>query len=294
MLDKKGILTNLQDQIGNSALHWAAISKSSDAALALLSSSKVEVNLPNNKSETALMWACNKNLPDVVHALFQRGEIDPSAQDAEGDSALMYSVKSSSVEAALAMLSYSKVDVNLRNDEQETALMYACQNNLPDVVRAMLDKKGIEVNLSLQDEDGDSALHWATLAKSSDAALALLSSSKVEVNLRNNNKETALMKACAQKLSRRRPCFTRKARNRSLSPGRRRRFRFALGHACKVQRCSSGVVIFFQGRGQFAQQQQGNRFDESLCTKTFPTSSVFYSKSKESKSLSRTQMVTVL
>ena len=60
---------------------------------------------------------------------------------------------------------------------------------------------------------------YSVKSSSVEAALAMLSYSKVDVNLRNDQQGTALMYACQKKSSRRRPRHARQERNLDQSPG---------------------------------------------------------------------------
>ena len=116
-----------QDAEGDSALFWAFLGRSSEATLALLACSNVDVNLRNSKQETALIKACRlradrPNFPDFVRTILQIPGIDPNLQDENGDTALLWAIKNSAVEAAVALLSSPKVHVHPQNNKKQNRL----------------------------------------------------------------------------------------------------------------------------------------------------------------------------
>ncbi|EFX78104.1 hypothetical protein DAPPUDRAFT_34417, partial [Daphnia pulex] len=98
------------------------------------------------------------------------------------------------------LLKRDNVDVNLKNNYNQTALHYAsCWKNMPiHLFRIILEKSADVVNA--QDKDGNTALHWATFKQSETQVEELLKRDDVmNVNLKNNDKQTALHLACAWK-----------------------------------------------------------------------------------------------
>jgi E3 ubiquitin-protein ligase mind-bomb len=83
------------------------------------------------------------------------------------------------------------VDVNLKNNYNHTALHYASVwKKMPiDLFRIILEKSK---DVNAQEEDGNTALHWAIGQENRTAVEELLKRDDVDVNLKNNNRRRAL------------------------------------------------------------------------------------------------------
>jgi hypothetical protein len=92
-------------------------------------------------------------------------------QDETGKTALMLAAQSGAVAIAKLLLQ-QQVDENLQDDDGNTALMYASSFPPSFPILQMLLNKNVFRNM--QNEEGNTALHWAALNKQCQAMRALL------------------------------------------------------------------------------------------------------------------------
>ena len=185
---------NKQNKSGNTALIGACKYKQPDVALALLESKDIEVDLANETGENALYWASSQKMLAVVKKLIEK-DAYVNKQNILGNTALILACYKNHTDVALALLEDDDIDVNLANQNGITALHLTSEKGMLAIVEKLIEK-GADVNI--QDEDGDTALIGACQYKQSDVALALLNVDGIEVDLANNNGETALHRASSK------------------------------------------------------------------------------------------------
>lgn len=155
----QGADVNLKDDYGFTALHLAAISSMYEVMICLVENG-ADVNAVNLRDVTPLMMACDDDSNmDVVRYLMRRGA-DMQLKDVDGFTALLYAITSDSDFALdiLRFLIQNGADVNTRNLEEATPLMLASWNGYLDKVKFLIEQ---EADVDAQDENGDTALHYA-------------------------------------------------------------------------------------------------------------------------------------
>ncbi len=110
---------NLQDEIGDTALHFAASEGFSDCA-ALLLDRAADPNLQDKNGDTALHWAVWQGHSDCAALLLDRAA-DPNLQDKNGDTALHWAASKGCSDCAALLLDRA-ADPNLKNKFGDTAL----------------------------------------------------------------------------------------------------------------------------------------------------------------------------
>jgi ankyrin repeat protein/Tfp pilus assembly protein PilF len=211
LLLTKGAAVNAQTDEGT-ALMMAVVGKHADIAKLLLSAG-ANVEAKHRLGDTALMMAARSMIYQTNKALVPNPSIEimqillanGAQSNARGDwerTALMHANTASKVKLLLA----HSADVNARDKDGETALIRAATAGAVDVVEALV-QGGAEVNA--KDAKGETALLHALSNTESmhgedakrkaqgrlEAARRLLLAKNLDVNIQNDDGESALMRA---------------------------------------------------------------------------------------------------
>ena len=186
---------DLRDSDGYTALHYAVYG--SDISCEILSSLigiGADVNARTNNRDTPLMIAAKKGHVNAVTSLVKCGA-NVDLQDKDGQTALDLALYGSDVSSEiLSCLIGSGADVNARTNNRGTPLMIAAENGHINAVTSLV-KCG--ANVDLQDEDGQTALHYA-MSSPEDSICEVLScliKNGADVNAHTFHNKTPLMLA---------------------------------------------------------------------------------------------------
>ena len=187
----QGADVNSQDNSGKTALH-CAVEQNFDA-LSCLITHGADINAVTNEKCTPLMIACKHNNDRVVNFLLENGA-DVALRDNNGETALHYvwNRSGSSAKILSSLIKYG-VDINTRinNPINETHLMNASHCSAVTTV-SLLIEHGASVDL--QDQCGNTALHYAVTEKSEETVCALVNAGASR--LCNGRELTPLLLAC--------------------------------------------------------------------------------------------------
>ena len=177
---ERGILLEEQDNVGNTALHYAIDSEVYEAVLGL--AHQAVINKANKKGETPLMRALQRKLYDIAELLLYLGaDVNTSdnygctpliyaikhhtlakeeleackafieatlkkgsllnAQDSDGYTALMHALAHHNVSLAKCLLDHQADYCTIRNQREETAYMLATQLNIQEIVSLLHEKE---------------------------------------------------------------------------------------------------------------------------------------------------------
>jgi E3 ubiquitin-protein ligase mind-bomb len=174
------------------ALLYAIRRESEIATKELLKHKDVSVNVKNNDNHTPLHFASWwKDIPMDSFKIILEKTMDINAQDHGGDTALHFAIRRESEIKTKELLARKDVNVNVTNNYRSTPLHFASMwPNIPaDLFKIILENT---TNVNAQDEDGNTALHVAIFFKSEITTKILLAHNDVDVNIKNNDNETAL------------------------------------------------------------------------------------------------------
>ncbi len=156
------------------------------------------VNAQDDIGDTALMWAASHGELEIIKYLVEN-KADMNIRDNEGLTALMYAIQNDESKVASYLIS-KKADLNIKDNGGNNALMNACQKkNLP-IVRSILKNKNININEV--NNYGSSALLFACTAMEFTGDYAkdteivkLLVAKGINIKLENKGGRTALYEA---------------------------------------------------------------------------------------------------
>ena len=136
MLLKKGCKVDPSDDLGQTALHMAAISGCPPAVSALLEAG-ASVTARNNEEATPLICACIQEHIEVVRLLVEQGRSDLSAQLTDGSHPIFLAAKKGQDDLARYLI-HKKAPLNLPDKDGITPLITATLYNHVDCVRLLL------------------------------------------------------------------------------------------------------------------------------------------------------------
>lgn len=156
---------NLQDDKGNTALHYAVANEKFDVVSLLMSVKLCNTNIVNNAGYTPVMLGTAYNVSCdgdeskcIMKQLIGAGDVNARSSH-DGQTALMLAASSGSVQLVNILIECG-ADVNLQNKDGSTALMFACENRNIEIVKRLLEVPGC--NAGLEDNDKKTALKIAT------------------------------------------------------------------------------------------------------------------------------------
>ncbi|XP_046558660.1 serine/threonine-protein phosphatase 6 regulatory ankyrin repeat subunit B-like isoform X2 [Haliotis rubra] len=187
LLVSRGADVSLVDDDGNNTLHWACWRGDRKTVEFVLSLDRVDINSRGGGSWTPVMWAARWRHRDMVELLVSRGA-DVSLVDDDGNNTLHWACWRGDRKTVEFVLSLDRVDINSRGGGSWTPVMWAARWRHRDMVE-LLVSRGADV--SLVDDVGDNTLHFACAGGDRKTVEFVLSRDGVDVNVRNNNGQTA-------------------------------------------------------------------------------------------------------
>ena len=110
-------------------------------------------------------------------------------KNSKGFNALLYSAFRGNLQVFMKLMENGTEINSSTSSSGLNALHLAAQGNYPNIIIYLIEKYGINVNA--QDNKGNTALHWAVHMDKKQAVNYLMYY-KIDVNLRNNDNETAI------------------------------------------------------------------------------------------------------
>jgi hypothetical protein len=184
------------DELGCSALHWAALNDNVEVICALLACNAA-VDLASSEGQTPLHWAALKGHVRASDALLRR-HAAPDVTDRWGFTPLMRAVQNGHVMLLLLLLRYG-AHAMLADHEGHTALHWAVFHRHHTVVDWLLKDGSVVAEVDAADLEGKTALHLAA-AKSGRAMLLRLLAAGADPQRTDHGALTA--EGCAVKAAR--------------------------------------------------------------------------------------------
>lgn len=218
-LIKAGSDVSVYNKNGNNSLHLAVFSKDEDICKRILKE-KININFKNNNGQSALHLACSLSLLSIAELLLKHG-ININEQDYLHDfTVLHYSVNLDNIKITKLILNYNP-NINIQDIYGNTPLHYSIINsninNINLLIETMIDKinfnlwnissktplhlifekklydtinkKVIEKsNLNIQDEYGNSCLHYICEYGLWTEYKDILKHKRLDIFVRNKNK----------------------------------------------------------------------------------------------------------
>lgn len=141
------------------SLLWFAIEAWDEEASKLLIENGLDVNHQNDVGETALHYAASANNEKFIKFLIKNGanvniHTNIWGEYRGGNTALHYAAREGFINVVKALLQYGNIDIDLQNAAGSTALHLAVERGQDDVVVYLIDKGA---NQLIEDVDGDTA-----------------------------------------------------------------------------------------------------------------------------------------
>jgi ankyrin repeat protein len=186
------------NKTGDTALHLALYGEEWELAEEILNRfENYDVNLTSSLDDTPLLLAarldCEFGLLKKI--LNRTNSENVNKTDRFGYTALYYAIHSKSETKLQELLKREDVDVNITyryNDGNALNLVSKHWKDIPSDFLNLILEKTTDVNSHSQGKKGHTALHYAIIHESETATKALLAHKDVDVNIKNNNHETAL------------------------------------------------------------------------------------------------------
>lgn len=174
---------------GAMPIHVAAANGNDDAVILLLEKDKTLVNeLDNNGGDTPLHWAAMKDNPSTV-AVLLKYSADTKIQNADGNTPLHYAAMYASAEVIENILSSDKSSVNIANEEGIYPIHYAALEDNSDSLVVLVQKGNADVNI--KDSTKDTALHYAAAYGNINSVMALVEKCNADKTLKDGDGYTA-------------------------------------------------------------------------------------------------------
>ena len=175
---------------GRSCIHWAAIG-GKPGTIPFLVSRGVNVNARDGQGATSLHYAAQENHPKCIVELILAGA-DVSLEDHHGRTPLVWAVLQGSA-AALASLLAAKANVNTPDRQGFSPLHYAADTGNAGMCLALL---GVGANIDAVSKDGQTPL-VRSIRHRQVKVVDLLLSNKASVTIVDESGKSALHWACS-------------------------------------------------------------------------------------------------
>lgn len=181
-----------QHGIGATALIFAIYSKDYGMCELLLDSG-ANPNIPLDNSPLEI--AAGLNYTDILTLILSYPQTDPDQQDQNGYTALQTAARGGKADAARILLE-AGANPNISDNEGVTPLMIAVSRNSLHVVTVLLD---YSADVNAQNNNGFTALMYSLTR---EALPILLNVDSIDLDITDNQGQTALMKAVLDYLDR--------------------------------------------------------------------------------------------
>uniref|UniRef100_A0A7S0ZKE9 Palmitoyltransferase n=1 Tax=Timspurckia oligopyrenoides TaxID=708627 RepID=A0A7S0ZKE9_9RHOD len=170
-------LTDIRDQEGHTAMHWAASGGYVHVIRILAKYDPALVNAlslkPRTIDQTPLMWAAYSGKLDAVVALLECGAQLNAVESVMGYSALMFAIQFGHINVAHVLIDRFHANVDQRDFRGSTLLHFAALQGHYSIIHYLIQVYSVDVNASTR--DGFIPIHLAALQGHLRAARVLIS-----------------------------------------------------------------------------------------------------------------------
>ena len=192
LLLEKGADPNISDTNRYTSLHAAIRGCCTNETLKKIIAHKAYLNAQDMSGATALLLACSYRQQGSINVLLEAGS-DPHIADNNGVVCLHLAVLGGCSKMIIRKLIGQGTQVNAKNKDNCTALMLAYSKGNVDAIKILL-KAGADPNIA--DANGDTLSHYAVRGNASKEVLQNIIDHGADVNVTNNENQTALLLAC--------------------------------------------------------------------------------------------------
>jgi len=164
LLATGGWSINERDNMGRTALSWAAIRGHEDVVKSLLQQKDIDPNAEDTEygRRTPLSWAAGRGYEGVVRMLLDRADINPNTADTfYGRTPLSWAAEGGHEGAVRMLLDRADINPNIADTFYgRTPLSWAAEDGHEGAVRMLLDRADINPNTA-DTEYGRTPLLWA-------------------------------------------------------------------------------------------------------------------------------------
>ncbi|KAI2500739.1 hypothetical protein MHU86_13718 [Fragilaria crotonensis] len=229
LLKHPQVNVNAKDNEGLTAFSYFSGTRNNDVFREFLKREDLHINERFTHGETALIRACfdTYNSVDNVRELLKHKNLDVNAKDDLGYTAFLWACVNGDVGVVCELLEHDDVDVNAKTDCGDTGLLLAIQRygrsvqppqavdnaiccNKPRWVTPASGGPGVrrksgtvwqllrhrKVDANAADDQGRTALYWASYFGCCEIVCGLLKDEMVDVNVTDASGNTPLISAC--------------------------------------------------------------------------------------------------
>lgn len=186
-LIQNGADINQANKERKTILHFAATLANADM-ITFLIDNKADCNIQDNMGQLPLHHACREAnvTKEIIQILFRN--TDQKKQIDEKGNTFLHLACRGNKNAVIFLLSQEKpFELNQKNDMGQTPLHLAAETNRSDIIN-LLEKA--EADPNIQDNDGETALHYAAHDNYVNAMKSLLGFHNIQTNIVNAKKES--------------------------------------------------------------------------------------------------------
>jgi len=151
LLSTKEWSINERDNMGRTALSWAAIGGCEDVAKILLQLGDIDPNAEDIEcGRTPLSWAAGRGREGVVRMLLERADINPSTADTKDGRTPLSWAAGRGHEGVVRML-LERADINPNTADTQysrTPLSWAAASGHEGILRMLLEREGVNPNIA--------------------------------------------------------------------------------------------------------------------------------------------------
>lgn len=157
---QSGAKPDIQDEEGQTPLHWAVRKNRMDIAEALLDSlsdNSANLDISDAEGRTPLLLAAERAYSDMVALLLLGYKFQPDVQDKTGRTPLLLAAEGGDFES-VALLLASHANPNLADKRSRTPLLQAARNGHMTAVQELISNRNAKPTVDARDDMGRTAL----------------------------------------------------------------------------------------------------------------------------------------